>query len=187
MRSMREDAPITDLLASAKTAEERDALWLLLVPALRVIAARRIGLRGLQQQERPTELVNQVFPALARVIDSPTKPFASREQFFKYAKMAMQSSLRDEALKGMTHELFEEDLVIATASTALQLVIWDALDKLEVQMPRPAKAFQLRHVFGFSHAEILREMQQEYRSDASLAADLTRAKRALAAMLGPEE
>jgi len=178
---------VTDLLRSARTPEEQDELWLKLFPGLRQIAVRRIAASGRQQQERPTELVNQVFPVLAARLKDPTVDFPSRGHFFKYARMAMQSSLRDEARKRVAEEILDDNLLLPTASPALHLVIDDALDTLHVQMPRAARAFELRHLFGFSHSEIREEMKQDYRSDASLAADLTRAKRALASLLNPSE
>ena len=55
---------LTQRLKRAHTREERERLWQDLVPKLKTIARNRIGAANRRGIDSPTELVNEMYPAL---------------------------------------------------------------------------------------------------------------------------
>ena len=62
---------LTQRLKGAASQDERERLWEDLIPKLRRVARNRIKVAGLDGRERPTELINEVFPGLQRALDNP--------------------------------------------------------------------------------------------------------------------
>jgi DNA-directed RNA polymerase specialized sigma24 family protein len=174
---------LTDRLKSAKTPEEKDALWLLLFPRLRKVAQNRISARGRSGQDSPTELVNELYPGLQKALDSPRTHFKSRAHFFAYAAFSMRRHLAAQARRQMVQELLDENFSVESGSPAISIALNEALDKLSKRLPRAVQAFELREYAGHSYEEIL-ELMTEYKTKALLAADLTMIRKLLVEMLG---
>jgi DNA-directed RNA polymerase specialized sigma24 family protein len=182
---MSDHDDVDGLTQRLKTAagEERDRLWEDLVPKLRAVARNRIKAAGLGGQERPTELINEVFPGLQRALDNPNTRFESRAHFLAYAAQAMRRQLAANARKQIAEELLDEHFAVESASPAMAIAINEALDTLAARLPRAVRAYELREYGGYSYEEILELMKAEYRTKALLAADLTLVRRSLVAML----
>lgn len=181
---MKDDVSgLTERLKAAGTREEREQLWEDLLPKLRRVASNRIKAAGLAARERPTELINDVFPGLQRALDNSQTRFESRAHFLAYAAQAMRRQLAANAKKSLADELLEDDFAIESASPALAIAISEALDQLSERLPRAVRAFELREYGGYGYDEILELMKDDYRTKALLAADLTLVRKSLVAIL----
>jgi hypothetical protein len=178
---------LTQRLKQARTREERERLWNDLVPKLKVIARNRIGAANRRGIDSPTELVNEMYPALQRALDRPETRFASRAEFLAYAAQAMRRQLVATAKRRVAEELQGDDFAIESASPALIIAVGEALEVLGERYPRAVRAFQLRVYGGYSHDDIIELMSGEYRTKALLAADLGLVKKQLAALLKSSE
>ena len=178
---------LTTRLKRAHTPEERERLWEDLVPKLRVIARNRIVAAGRRGQDSPTELVNDLYPALQRALENPGTRFESRAHFLAYAAMAMRRHLAAQAKRKVAEELLDEHFAIESASPALTIAINEALDILAKRFPRGVRAYQLREYGGYSYEEILDLMSDEYRTKALLASDLTLMRKQLVDLLRATE
>jgi DNA-directed RNA polymerase specialized sigma24 family protein len=167
----------------AASGEERERLWEELVPKLRNVARNRIRAAGLSGIERPTELINEVYPGLQRALDNPNTHFDSRAHFLAYAAQAMRRQLAANARKQIADELLDEHFAVESASPAMTIAINEALDTLGARLPRAVRAYELREYGGYSYEEILELMKKEYRTKALLAADLTLVRKSLVALL----
>lgn len=176
-------AGLTERLKAAGTREERERLWEDLLPKLRRVASNRIKAAGLGGRERPTELINDVFPGLQRALDNSSTLFESRAHFLAYAAQAMRRQLAANAKKSLADELLDEDFAIETASPAMAIAISEALDQLSERLPRAVRAYELREFGGYGYDEILELMKSEYRTKALLAADLTLVRKSLVNLL----
>jgi DNA-directed RNA polymerase specialized sigma24 family protein len=176
-------AGLTERLKAAGTREERERLWEDLLPKLRRVASNRIKAAGLGGRERPTELINDVFPGLQRALDNANTSFESRAHFLAYAAQAMRRQLAANAKKSLADELLEQDFAIESASPALAIAISEALDQLSERLPRAVRAYELREYGGYGYDEILELMKSEYRTKALLAADLTLVRKSLVNLL----
>jgi DNA-directed RNA polymerase specialized sigma24 family protein len=174
---------LTRRLKAADTPDERERLWEELFPKLRRVASNRIKAAGLGGRERPTELINEVFPGLQRALDNPATRFDSRAHFLAYAAQAMRRQLAANARKGLAEELLDEHFAVESASPAMTIAISEALDSLSQRLPRAVRAFELREYGGYGYDEILDLMKTEYRTKALLAADLTLVRKSLVAIL----
>ena len=182
--AMKDDVVgLTERLKAAGTREEREQLWEDLLPKLRRVASNRIKAAGLGARERPTELINDVFPGLQRALDNSHTRFESRAHFLAYAAQAMRRQLAANAKKSLADELLEDDFAIESASPALAIAISEALDQLSERLPRAVRAFELREYGGYGYDEILELMKDEYRTKALLAADLTLVRKSLVTIL----
>jgi hypothetical protein len=178
---------LTERLKQARTREERERLWNDLVPKLKAIARNRIGAANRRGIESPTELVNEMYPALQRALDRPETRFGSRAEFLAYAAQAMRRQLVAAAKRQVAEELQGDEFAIESASPALTIAVGEALERLEERFPRAVRAFQLRVYGGYSHDEIIELMSSEYRTKALLAADLGLVKKQLVALLKSSE
>jgi DNA-directed RNA polymerase specialized sigma24 family protein len=178
---------LTQRLKRAHTREERERLWQDLVPKLKSIARNRIGAANRRGIDSPTELVNEMYPALQRALDRPETRFNSRAEFLAYAAMAMRRQLVANAKRHVAEELEGDDFAIESASPALTIAVSEALDILSQKIPRAVRAFQLRVYGGYSHDEIMELMADDYRTKALLAADLGLVKKQLIGLLRSTE
>jgi DNA-directed RNA polymerase specialized sigma24 family protein len=178
---------LTQRLKRAHTREERERLWQDLVPKLKTIARNRIGAANRRGIDSPTELVNEMYPALQRALDRPETRFDSRAEFLAYAAQAMRRQLVANAKRQVAEELEGDEIAIESASPALTIAVGEALELLAQKFPRAVRAFQLRVYGGYSHDEILELMNKDYRTKALLAADLGLVKKQLIAMLQSSE
>ena len=174
---------LTERLKAAGTQDERERLWEELFPKLRRVASNRIKAAGLGGRERPTELINDVFPGLQRALDNPSTRFESRAHFLAYAAQAMRRQLAANAKRSLADELLDQDFAVETASPALAIAISEALDQLAERLPRAVRAYELREYGGYGYEEILELMKDDYRTKALLAADLTLVRKSLVALL----
>jgi DNA-directed RNA polymerase specialized sigma24 family protein len=174
---------LTERLKQARTREEREALWNDLVPKLKTIARNRIGAANRRGIDSPTELVNEMYPALQRALDRPETRFASRAEFLAYAAQAMRRQLVANAKRQVAEELQGDEFAIESASPALTIAVGEAIEALSKRFPRAVRAFQLRVYGGYSHDEIMELMSGDYRTKALLAADLGLVKKQLVALL----
>jgi hypothetical protein len=174
---------LTQRLKAAGTQDERERLWEELFPKLRRVASNRIKAAGLGGRERPTELINDVFPGLQRALDNPATRFESRAHFLAYAAQAMRRQLAANAKKSLADELLDQDFAVESASPALAIAISEALDQLAERLPRAVRAYELREYGGYGYDEILALMKDDYRTKALLAADLTLVRKSLVALL----
>ena len=174
---------LTQRLKGARTRDERERLWQDLVPKLKIIARNRIGAANRRGIDSPTELVNEMYPALQRALDRSETRFESRAEFLAYAAQAMRRQLVANAKRQVAEELEGDDFAIESASPALTIAVGEALDIVAQRFPRAVRAFQLRVYGGYSHDEIIELMSKEYRTKALLAADLGLVKKQLIAML----
>ena len=174
---------LTQRLKGARTREERERLWQDLVPKLKAIARNRIGAANRRGIDSPTELVNEMYPALQRALDRSETRFESRAEFLAYAAQAMRRQLVATAKRQVAEELEGDDFAIESASPALTIAVGEALDIVAQRFPRAVRAFQLRVYGGYSHEEIVELMSKEYRTKALLAADLGLVKKQLIALL----
>jgi hypothetical protein len=180
-------AGLTELLKNADTTEKQDRLWEQLFPSLHRVARNRIASAGKRGIERPTELVNDVFPGLQRAIASPRTSFESRSHFFAYAAQAMRRHLAAQARRTVAEELLDERFTMESASPALTIALNEALEILARTIPRAVRAWQLREYCGYSYEEILELMSSEYRTRALLAADLTLVRKRLVEVLRADD
>jgi DNA-directed RNA polymerase specialized sigma24 family protein len=178
---------LTQRLKGARTREERERLWQDLVPKLKSIARNRIGAANRRGIDSPTELVNEMYPALQRALDRSETHFDSRAEFLAYAAQAMRRQLVANAKRQVAEELDGDDFAIESASPALAIAVGEALEILAQRFPRAVRAFHLRVYGGYSHDEIVELMGKEYRTKALLAADLGLVKKQLIALLTPAE
>jgi DNA-directed RNA polymerase specialized sigma24 family protein len=174
---------LTQRLKGAASQDEREKLWEDLIPKLRRVARNRIKVAGLGGRERPTELINDVFPGLQRALDNPATRFESRAHFLAYAAQAMRRQLAANAKKMLADELLDDQFAFESASPALAIAVSEALDQLSERLPRAVRAFELREYGGYSYEEILELMSAEYRTKALLAADLTLVRKSLVNIL----
>ena len=174
---------LTQRLKAADTQDERERLWEELFPKLRRVASNRIKAAGLDGRERPTELINEVFPGLQRALDNPATRFESRAHFLAYAAQAMRRQLAANAKKNLAEELLDEHFAVEGASPAMAIAISEALDQLSERLPRAVRAYELREYGGYGYEEILDLMKEEYRTKALLAADLTLVRKSLVNLL----
>jgi DNA-directed RNA polymerase specialized sigma24 family protein len=174
---------LTERLKAAESQDEREQLWEDLIPKLRRVARNRIRAAGLDGRERPTELINEVFPGLQRALDNPATRFDSRAHFLAYAAQAMRRQLAANAKHALADELLDEHFAVESASPAMRIAISEALDQLSERLPRAVRAYELKEYGGYSYEEILELMSAEYRTKALLAADLTLVRKSLVNLL----
>ncbi len=139
-----------------KAAEE---LLPLVYEELRTLAAARMMQQPEGQTLQATALVHE---AWLRLVDGPTRQYASRRHFFCAAAQAMRHLLIERARRklrerhgGLLQRVPFDDLDIAAPADDEQLIQVDAaLEELALLAPEKAEVVKLRFFVGLNEQEI---------------------------------
>ncbi len=139
-----------------KAAEE---LLPLVYEELRTLASARMAQQPEGQTLQATALVHE---AWLRLVDGPTRQYASRRHFFCAAAQAMRHLLIERARRklrerhgGLLQRVQFDDLDIAAPADDEQLIQVDAaLEELALLAPEKAEVVKLRFFAGLNEQEI---------------------------------
>lgn len=125
---------------------------------LRQLAAHKMAQEAPGQTLQSTALVHE---AWLKLIGDQDRKFKDRTHFFAAAAEAMRRILIDRARKrkaerhggGQERALFEEDILSTPEAEEQLLAVNDALERLALKHPLPAKVVNLRYFAGMTNEE----------------------------------
>lgn len=186
---MRKDPlqDLTDRLRQAGDPAVRKQIWDDVYSQLKKIANKQSSFDQGYSGESPTDLLHAIFEGVDRAMVNPDVDFENRAKFFGYVKVAMRHHRVAQAQNRtnliVIAELQNEDCIEWTAEPWIAVAVNRALEIVAQEDPRGAEAFELRYYFGFSHAEILEEMKDQYKKKSLIASDLTNVRKRLIRIL----
>lgn len=165
-----ENLEITRMIREAKSTDGCNALMEAVYPELKRIAKAKIASFSQAGDLQATEVVNDVFLELQKVLQRENVTFENRKKFFGYAStVAYHDILRSRKLAERCLELDESAPGVAVDQEAT-LGIRRVLERLGNRYPKAVKALYLREVIELSLEEIAGAM--EYNSVNTLRSDL---------------